>query len=42
MHAGRMLAQGTPPQLSRSDDTYVAELLGTPRRQAKRLQAVLP
>jgi osmoprotectant transport system ATP-binding protein len=42
MRAGRLLAQGTPKELSRSDDAYVGELLGTPRRQAERLQAVLP
>jgi len=42
MRAGRVLAQGTSQQLSRSDDAYVVELLGTPRRQAERLQAVLP
>ncbi len=42
MRAGRLLAQGTPHELSRSDDPYVGELLGTPRRQAERLQAVLP
>ena len=42
MHAGRLLAQGTPQQLSRSNDAYVVELLGTPRRQAEQLQAVLP
>ncbi|MBS0529533.1 MAG: ATP-binding cassette domain-containing protein [Proteobacteria bacterium] len=42
MRAGRLLAQGTPQELSRSEDPYVGELLGTPRRQAERLQAVLP
>jgi len=42
MRAGRLLAQGTPHELSRSSDPYVGELLGTPRRQAERLQAVLP
>jgi osmoprotectant transport system ATP-binding protein len=42
MRTGRLLALGTPPELSRSDDSYVTELLGTPRRQAERLQAVLP
>ena len=42
MRAGRLLAQGTPQQLSRSNDAYVVELLGTPRRQAEQLQAVLP
>jgi osmoprotectant transport system ATP-binding protein len=42
MRTGRLLAQGTPQELARSDDPYVAELLGTPRRQAERLHAVLP
>jgi osmoprotectant transport system ATP-binding protein len=41
MREGRMLAWGTPAELSRSDDPYVGELLGTPRRQAERLRAVL-
>jgi osmoprotectant transport system ATP-binding protein len=41
MREGRMLAWGTPAELSRSDDPYVGELLGTQRRQAERLQAVL-
>ena len=42
MRAGRLLARGTPQELSRSEDPYVGELLGSPRRQAARLQAVLP
>ncbi len=42
MRAGRLLAQGTPAQLSRSDDPYVGELLRTPRRQAERLNVLLP
>ena len=37
MRAGRLLAQGTPAELSDSDDAYVGELLRTPRRQAERL-----
>jgi osmoprotectant transport system ATP-binding protein len=41
MREGRLLALGTATELSRSDDPYVGELLGTPRRQAKRLQAAL-
>jgi osmoprotectant transport system ATP-binding protein len=41
MREGRLLALGTAAELSRSDDPYVGELLGTPRRQAKRLQAAL-
>jgi osmoprotectant transport system ATP-binding protein len=42
MRAGRLLAQGTPAQLSKSDDPYVGELLRTPRRQAERLNLLLP
>ncbi|MCX7307286.1 MAG: ATP-binding cassette domain-containing protein [Afipia sp.] len=42
MHGGRMLAQGTAEELSRSTDPYVGKLLGTPRRQADRLQKLLP
>ena len=42
MGGGRLLAQGTPSELSESDDAYVGELLRTPRRQAERLGALLP
>jgi osmoprotectant transport system ATP-binding protein len=42
MRAGKLLAQGTPAELASSDDPYVGELLGTPRRQAKRLAELLP
>jgi osmoprotectant transport system ATP-binding protein len=42
MRAGRMLAQGTPTELSSSDDLYVGELLRTPRKQAERLNVLLP
>jgi osmoprotectant transport system ATP-binding protein len=42
MGAGRLLAQGTPEELSDSTDAYVMELLRTPRRQAERLGALLP
>jgi osmoprotectant transport system ATP-binding protein len=42
MRAGRLLAQGTPRELSDSDDPYVGELLRTPRRQAERLKVLLP
>ena len=42
MRGGRLLAQGTPAELSDSDDAYVGELLRTPRRQAERLNALLP
>ena len=34
MRAGRLLAEGKPSELAESDDAYVGELLGTPRRQA--------
>jgi osmoprotectant transport system ATP-binding protein len=42
MRSGKLLAQGTPTELSHSTDPYVGELLGTPRRQAERLQILLP
>lgn len=42
MDRGRMLAQGTSEELSKSSDPYVGKLLGTPRRQAERLQKLLP
>jgi osmoprotectant transport system ATP-binding protein len=42
MHQGALLAQGTPAELATSDNAYVAELLSTPRRQAARLNALLP
>ncbi|WP_420132279.1 ATP-binding cassette domain-containing protein [Rhodopseudomonas sp.] len=42
MRSGRLLAQGTPDELIRSTEPYVAELLQTPRRQAQRLSALLP
>jgi osmoprotectant transport system ATP-binding protein len=42
MREGRLLAQGTPAELARSNDAYVGELLRTPRRQAERLQILLP
>ena len=42
MRGGKLLAQGTPTELSDSTDAYVGELLGTPRRQAERLQMLLP
>jgi osmoprotectant transport system ATP-binding protein len=42
MRAGRLVAQGTPLELSRNADPYVAELLSTPRRQAERLKILLP
>jgi osmoprotectant transport system ATP-binding protein len=42
MRGGRLLAQGTPAELSESGDSYVGELLRTPRRQAERLKVLLP
>jgi osmoprotectant transport system ATP-binding protein len=42
MRAGKLLALGTPAELSRSDDAYVGELMRTPRRQAERLGVLLP
>jgi len=42
MREGRILATGTPTELAQSDDGFVAELLRTPRRQAERLNALLP
>ena len=42
MRAGKLLAQGTPAELAKSEDAYVGELLGTPRRQAERLAELLP
>jgi osmoprotectant transport system ATP-binding protein len=42
MRAGRLLAQGTLTELSDRDDAYVGELLRTPRRQAERLNVLLP
>jgi len=42
MRGGKLLAQGTPAELSASGDGYVGELLRTPRRQAERLNVLLP
>jgi len=42
MRAGRLMAVGTPAELSNSSDSYVVELLRTPRRQAERLNMLLP
>jgi osmoprotectant transport system ATP-binding protein len=41
MQSGRLIAVGTPADLSSSKDAYVNELLGTPRRQAARLQHLI-
>ena len=42
MQAGRLLALGTPAELSKSREAYVTNLLRTPRREAERLNALLP
>ena len=42
MQAGKLLALGTPAELSKNTNAYVAELLRTPRREAERLNALLP
>jgi osmoprotectant transport system ATP-binding protein len=42
MREGRIIAQGTPAELARIDDADVDALLQTPRRQAERLQTLLP
>jgi osmoprotectant transport system ATP-binding protein len=42
MRGGKLLAQGTLAELAASRDAYVGELLRTPRRQAERLNALLP
>jgi osmoprotectant transport system ATP-binding protein len=42
MRTGKLIAQGTPAELSSSGDAYVGELLRTPRRQAERLTNLLP
>jgi osmoprotectant transport system ATP-binding protein len=42
MRTGKLLAEGTPKTLSASDDAYVGELMRTPRRQAERLNLLLP
>ena len=41
MGGGKLLAQGTPAELSNSTDAYVLELLRTPRRQVERLNTLL-
>ena len=42
MRSGKLLALGTPAELSKNGEAYVAELLRTPRREAERLNALLP
>ncbi|MGY4622333.1 ATP-binding cassette domain-containing protein [Bradyrhizobium sp. USDA 4486] len=41
MRGGKLVAQGTPAELSNSGDAYALELLRTPRRQVERLNALL-
>jgi osmoprotectant transport system ATP-binding protein len=41
MRSGKLLAEGTPADLTSSSDPYVGELMRTPRRQAERLAALL-
>ena len=41
MRSGKLLAEGTPAELSDSADPYVGELLGTPRRHAERLRHLI-
>src|SRR5437016_11894338 len=42
MRGGRLLAWGVPGELSAASDPYVGELLRAPRRQAERLNVLLP
>jgi len=42
MRAGKLLSVGTAAELSKNADGYVGELLRTPRRQAERLNTLLP
>jgi osmoprotectant transport system ATP-binding protein len=42
MHVGKLLALGTPLELSASREPYVLELMRKPRQQAERLNALLP
>ncbi len=41
MKSGRLVAQGTPAELTANGDDFVGELLSTPRRQAERLQQLM-
>jgi osmoprotectant transport system ATP-binding protein len=41
MRSGELITQGTPIDLSASTEPYVAELMGTPKRQARRLASLL-
>jgi|SRR5690348_133433 osmoprotectant transport system ATP-binding protein len=42
MRGGKLLALGRPAELAESRDAYVLELLRTPRRQAERINTLLP
>lgn len=42
MRTGRLIGDGTPQELATSAETYIRELLNTPRKQAARLQSLLP
>src|SRR5579864_2773023 len=42
MRKGKLVAQGAAAELGGNGDAYVTELLSTPRRQADRLNALLP
>jgi len=42
MRGGKLLAQGTPAELTKSCDGYVTDLLRSPRRQIARLNKLLP
>ena len=42
MQAGRLIGDGTPQELAASGNPYINELLNTPRKQAVRLQTLLP
>ncbi|MFZ5734334.1 MAG: ATP-binding cassette domain-containing protein [Pseudomonadota bacterium] len=42
MRAGRLIGDGTPQALAASLDPYIEEMLNTPRKQAARLQKLLP
>jgi osmoprotectant transport system ATP-binding protein len=42
IRGGALVAEGNPMNLTRSRDPYVLQLLNTPRRQAERLQTLLP
>jgi len=41
MTSGRLIAQGTPTELTASGDAFIDRLLSSPRRQAERLQHLM-